>query len=63
MTTYKRGSETMTDYKRWCEMSDDEARREMERLETWDEIYEAFFMLGSCVLVGTLIWLGIWLWN
>jgi len=50
-------------YKRWCEMSDDEARRELDRLAFWDAVYEAAFMFTGCVIIVALIWFGVWLWD
>ena len=50
-------------YSKWCEMSDEQARREFGRLERRDAIYEAAFTFVGCLIVGALIWFGIWLWD
>ena len=54
---------TKPDYRRWLEMSDEEALAEFRRLERLDLLAEILWTVGGAVLVGVFIGLGIWLWN
>ena len=50
-------------YRRWLELSDEEARAEFRRLERLDDIAEILWTVGGALLVGTIIAAGIWLWD
>lgn len=50
-------------YTDWCNLSDEEARREFGRLELLDLLAEIALTLGGVVIVAAIIAAGICLWD